>query len=201
MSKGAIDFYFEFSSPFGYLASELIETVANRHAVEINWQPFLLGAVFKVTGGSPLVNKPLKGDYSQRDMRRSARLHSIPFNWPEKFPVFPVPSCRAVYWTKANHPEKTADLVHSLYRGAWGTGRSVWETGTVIDIAEEVGLDRSAVEAGIGDPAIKESLKTATDEAIERGVFGSPFFIYRDEPFWGVDRLDHLDKWIETGGW
>jgi len=201
MSKGAIDFYFEFSSPFGYLASELVETVATRQSVEINWRPFLLGAVFKVTGGSPLIDKPLKGDYSKRDMTRSARLHDIPFNWPAKFPVFPVPSCRAVYWTKENHPEKTADLVHALYRGAWATSRPVWETGTVVDIAEETGLDRDAVESGMGDPSIKESLKAATDRAIELGVFGSPFFIYGDEPFWGVDRLEQLDKWIETGGW
>lgn len=201
MSLDSIDFYFEFSSPFGYLASELIEPVAERHGVAINWRPFLLGAVFKVTGGAPLVDKPLKGDYSQRDMRRSARLHDIPFNWPEKFPVFPVPSCRAVYWVKANHPEKTSEIVHALYRGAWSTGRPVWEKSTVIDIAGETGLDRNAVESGIGDNAIKETLKTETDKAIERGVFGSPFFIYGDEPFWGVDRIDHLDKWIERGGW
>lgn len=201
MTKDTIDFYFEFSSPFGYLASEKIESVANRHGVEINWQPFLLGAVFKVTGGSPLVDKPLKGDYSHRDMRRSARLHNIPFNWPAKFPVFPVPACRAVYWAKEHQPEKTADLVHGLYRGAWSTGRSVWEKSTVIDIAEENGLDRGTIETGMADPAIKEALKAETDNAIERGIFGSPFFLYRGEPFWGVDRIDQLDKWIETGGW
>lgn len=201
MNGNAIDFYFEFSSPFGYLASELIEPIAKRRGVEINWRPFLLGAVFKVTGGAPLIDKPLKGDYSQRDMRRSARLHNIPFNWPAKFPVFPVPSCRAVYWAKANQPHTVADLVHGLYRGAWSTGRSVWETGTVVDIAEEVGLDRQAIESGIGDPAVKQALKTETDKAIELGIFGSPFFLYRGEPFWGVDRIDQLDKWIETGGW
>ncbi|MEQ9489173.1 MAG: 2-hydroxychromene-2-carboxylate isomerase [Alphaproteobacteria bacterium] len=197
----AIDFYFEYSSPYGYLASELIGPLADRHGVRVNWRPFLLGAVFKKTGGSPLVDQPLKGDYSRRDMMRTARLHDLPFQWPAKFPVFPVPCCRATYWVTEAHPEKTEDLVHALYRGAWATGRPVWETGTVLDIASETGLDRDAVEAGIGAPAIKERLKAETEAAMELGVFGSPFFLYRGEPFWGVDRLDQLDKWIETGGW
>lgn len=201
MNDSAIDFYFEYSSPYGYIASELIEALAERQGLRVNWHPILLGAVFKTTGGSPLIGQPLKGDYSKHDMARTARLHNLAMTWPAKFPVFPVPSCRATYWVMQTHPDKTAALVHGLYRGAWSTGRPVWEADTVLDIAAETGLDRDAATAGIADQAIKDQVKAATEAAIEKGVFGSPYFIYRGEPFWGVDHMRQLDRWIETGGW
>src|SRR5690606_28310302 len=82
-----IDFYFDFSSPYGYLASTRIDAIAARHGRSVDWHPILLGAVFKATGGAPLASIPLKGPYSERDMARSARLMEVPFRLPSRFPI------------------------------------------------------------------------------------------------------------------
>ena len=73
--SSSIDFYFDFSSPYGYLASEKIEAMAARHGRSVDWRPVLLGVMFKATGMAPLTEIPLKGDYSRRDLARSARFH------------------------------------------------------------------------------------------------------------------------------
>ena len=81
-----IDFYFDFSSPYGYFASTRIDSIAARHGRAVSWHPILLGAVFKVTGGAPLPSLPLKGDYAKSDIPRCARLLGLPFQFPAKFP-------------------------------------------------------------------------------------------------------------------
>ena len=82
-----IEFYFDFSSPFGYLASQKIEALAAKHGRTVTWRPMLLGAAFKATGGVPLTQIPLKGEYSKRDFYRSARFHGLEYRHPEPFPV------------------------------------------------------------------------------------------------------------------
>ena len=81
-----IEFYFDFSSPYGYIAATSISALAARHGRGVEWKPMLLGAVFKVTGSGPLPSLPLKGDYALRDMPRTARFHGVPFKMPEPFP-------------------------------------------------------------------------------------------------------------------
>ena len=83
----AIDFWFDFSSPYGYIASELIDGVAARHGRSVNWRPILLGPVFKAVGTAPLAMLPIKGEYSKHDFARTARLHQVAFRLPEKFPI------------------------------------------------------------------------------------------------------------------
>src|SRR5271165_1784529 len=93
-----IEFFFDFSSPYGYIASRLIDDLAARHGREVTWKPILLGAIFKLTGGAPLTTVPLKGEYSQRDFPRTARFHGIPFTMPTPFPFSGVQANRAFYW-------------------------------------------------------------------------------------------------------
>ncbi len=84
----AIDFYFDFSSPYGYLAAQRIEDLARAHGRDVEWHPVLLGVIFKETGAVPLTQVPIKGDYSRRDMVRSARFHGIDdFRMPIRFPI------------------------------------------------------------------------------------------------------------------
>ena len=102
----SLDFYFDFSSPYGYLASERIDGIAAKHGRSVAWRPMLLGAVFQKIGGSPLVNQPMKGPYSKHDMLRSARLHGIAFNVPDNFPVNSIAACRAYYWLADGDPPR-----------------------------------------------------------------------------------------------
>ena len=192
-----IDFYFDFSSPYGYLASTQIDALAQRHGREVAWHPFLLGAVFKVTGQKPLVEQPLRGAYHERDFARSARLLGVPFRLPEKFPFFGLAASRAFYWLGGG--DKAKQLAKSVYHAAFGEGRDVASIPAVAALAKSLGIE--GLEQGVELPETKERLRLVTDQAIAAGIFGSPFFIVDGEAFWGHDRLAQVDRWLATGGW
>ena len=196
-----IEFYFDFSSPYGYLASERIDAIAARHDRDVTWRPYLMGVAMKVSGSSPVVNRPMLGEYSRRDMQRSARRLQVPFRFPEPFPIATIAACRAVYWMERADADGAKPLAEALYRAYFVDGRNISEPGVVADVAVESGADRDLLLAGIQEPAIKDRLKEVTNDAVERGIFGSPFFMVGDEPFWGHDRMDEVDRWLETGGW
>ena len=192
-----IDFYFDFSSPYGYLASTEIDGLAARHSRSVTWRPFVLGAAFKLTGQRALTEQPLRGDYARRDFARSARLLGVPFKLPEPFPFFALAASRACYWVEA--PSQAKALAKAVYHAAFGEGRDITPVAVVAEIARGLGIQ--GLEQGVEQPATKAALRDATDQALARGVFGSPFFIVEGEPFWGHDRLDQLDRWLATGGW
>jgi 2-hydroxychromene-2-carboxylate isomerase len=197
-----IDFYFDFSSPYGYLASERIEAIAARHGRNVDWHPMLLGVVFKHTGAAPLTMIPLKGDYSRRDMERSARFHGVSeFRMPSKFPIPSQAPARIVLWQKQRDLALAARLVHALYRAFFVDDIDISVPDNAVAVAAKCGIDATAARAAIDDPAVKDALKQANDDAMARGVFGSPFTIVDGEPFWGLDRLDQVERWLITGGW
>lgn len=197
----AIRFYFEFSSPYGYLAAQRIDAVVAAHGRSVDWRPFLLGVVFKHTGGEPLLNIPLKGDYARHDLARSARRMGVPFQLPDTFPFMAVAASRVFYWLKDRDPEAAKRLALALYHRAFGEGRDIASREAVAEVAAGQGIDRDAVLAAQQDPAVKARLKQETDDAIAAGVFGSPFFVVDGEPFWGHDRLADVAAWLDAGGW
>ncbi len=196
-----IEFYFDFSSPYGYLAAEGIDDLAARHGRGVAWRPYLMGVAMKVTGASPLVHRPLIGAYSRHDMERSARRLKVPLDFPEPFPIATIAACRAVYWMERNDVEGAKSLARALYRAYFADGRNISEAEVVAEVASESGADREALLAGIEEPAVKDRLKAVTNGAVERGIFGSPFFMVDGEPFWGHDRMDEVERWLDTGGW
>lgn len=196
-----IDFYFDFSSPYGYMASTQIDALAERHGREVAWRPFMLGAAFKTTGQSPLTQQPLRGPYHLKDFVRSARLLKIPFNLPEPFPFASLAAARAFYWLVDREPTQAKVLARSVYHAAYGEGRDVRSADAVAAIGQRLGIDAAALREAVEQPAIKERLKAETDGAIARGVFGSPFIFVDGEPFWGHDRLQQVERWMATGGW
>jgi 2-hydroxychromene-2-carboxylate isomerase len=196
----AIDFYFDFSSPYGYLGSELIEDLAARHGREVAWHPVLLGVVFKATGGAPLTTIPIKGDYSRLDFARSARFLGIPYRMPSRFPVATQNAARAFLWLDERDPKLARNFAHAAYRAYFAEDIDISDAERLMAIAASLGMDRKALEAAIADPALKERLRALNDAALARGVFGSPFFFIDGEPFWGVDRLPQMERWLESGG-
>ena len=196
-----IDFYFDFSSPYGYFASTQIDRIAAKHGREVAWRPILLGAVFKVTRQQPLPTIPLKGDYARHDLARSARLFEVPFTFPRKFPVATQAASRAFYWVQDADRALAVKLAQALYRAYFAEDRDISSPEVTADVASRLGIDRAALLAALSDPAVKERLKSEVDVAIARGVFGSPYIVIDGEPFWGSDRLDQVEKWLATGGW
>ncbi|HSN21916.1 MAG TPA: 2-hydroxychromene-2-carboxylate isomerase [Usitatibacter sp.] len=202
MSAAApIDFYFEFSSPYGYIAAQVAEELEERLGRALRWRPILLGPIFRITGQAPLTNVPLKGDYAKRDFARTARMHQVDYRHPERFPIGTVAACRAFYATDERDPRAARALAKALYRAYFVDNRDIGDAATTLQVAQEAGLDAKALGAAIEDPRLKERVKGEVDSAIAAGVFGSPFFIADGEPFWGVDRIPMLEEWVRKGGW
>ena len=196
-----IQFYFDFASPYGYMAATKVSALAAKHGRSVEWKPILLGVVFKVTGGVPLPNAPLKGDYSRLDMERSARLFNIPYKLPSKFPIASQSPARVIYWLESQGAARQEAVTLALFRAYMVEDRDISSPETAADVAATVGLNRQKVLDVIADPVMKEKLKAETEAAIARGVFGSPYILVDGEPFWGFDRLDHVDRWLQSGGW
>lgn len=196
-----IEFFYEFSSPYGYVAANLIDGIAEKHGRLVNWRPFLLGAVFKSEGTQPLLNYPMKGAYSKHDMERTARLHGLPMVWPPRFPLLTVNAARAVYWAGDIDPSWRRRLSLAFYKATYGEGRDIGKKEEVFAVCAAEGFDPEEVAQALSDDKIKDRLRDETQAAIDLKVFGSPFMIVDGEPFWGVDRLDQMDRWLETGGW
>ena len=192
-----IDFYFEFSSPYGYFASTQVEALARDIGRTVNWHPILLGPMFKLMGSAPLTEIPLKGDYARHDFVRTARLFGIPYSHPEKFPIATLAAARAFIHTRQQDAAKAPELALALYRAFFAQGRDISDAQVVLDVAQDCGLDRGQTAAGIADEAVKAQLKEENAQAMARGVFGSPFIIIDGEPFWGFDRFPHIRAWAE----
>lgn len=195
-----IDFYFDFSSPYGYFMSEKIDEVAARYGREVRWRPYLLGAVYKKLGSQPLPNLPLKGPYSVRDFERSARFLGLSCRIPEAFPVATQHAARAFYWLADRDPALARRFALATLRAYFGDGRDISQLDAVLDLAAGLGVDRAALAAALDGDELKARLRAECEAAIERGVFGSPFVIIDGEPFWGVDRLPQIERWLEMGG-
>jgi 2-hydroxychromene-2-carboxylate isomerase len=196
-----LEFHFDFSSPYGYIAAQKVEALAARHGRTVDWRPMLLGVAFRQSGMAPLTEIPLKGDYSKRDFYRSARYHGVAdFRLPEKFPIPTQAAARIMLATKAHDSDLAVHVAKALYRAYFVDGLDISNPDVAADVAAAAGANRAAARAAVDDPAIKEALKREVDGAIARGVFGSPFVFVDGEPFWGLDRFDQIDRWLATGG-
>lgn len=198
---GPVDFWFDFTSPYGYIGAELVEALAARHGRAVRWHPVLLGPIFKTVGTAPLVQIPIKGEYAKHDFARTARYHKVPFRLPEKFPVGSQVAARAFYLLDDADPALAARFAKLVFRAYFAEGRDISDPSVVMSAAQAAGADTAALAEGLQGEAIKERLKGEVEDAMKAGVFGSPFFLVDGEPFWGVDRLPAMDEWLRTGGW
>src|SRR5258705_6180524 len=177
-----IQFYYDFASPYGYMAATKISAFGARHDRVVEWKPILLGVVFKVTGGVPLPSAPLRGDYSRRDMERSARLFKVPFRLPSKFPIAGQSPARVIYSLESQGATRQEEVTLALYRAYMVDDRDISSPEVTADVAASVGMDRQKVLDIIADPGMKEKLKVETEAAIQRGVFGAPSDMGDAEP-------------------
>jgi len=194
-----IEFYFDFSSPYSYLASEIIEPLAARHGRRVEYKPVLLGATFKVSGLQPLTEVPLKGEYSVRDFARSARFAGVPFVMPRPFPIGTVGAARIYLWLSDTDRERADAFLHAAFRAYFAHGRNISDATVLGDLLRQLGVDSDQALKTIQQPAVKERLKAQVDSALARGVFGAPFMFVDGEPFWGHDRLPQIERWLAAG--
>ena len=196
-----VDFYFDFSSPYGYFASTRIDDLAAGFGRSVVWKPILLGVVFKETDMRPLADIPIKGDYAKRDWERMGRMMDVPYRLPSKFPVATQAAARAFYWLDDRDPGLARLFAKSAFHAYFAENVDISLPAAVVDIAAALHVDRAELGQALQNSAIKDRLRTENTNAIARGVFGSPFFFVDGEPFWGSDRMWMVKKWMQGEGW
>jgi 2-hydroxychromene-2-carboxylate isomerase len=198
-----IDYYFTPISPYTYLGHERFLEIAARHGATIAVKPVDYGRIFPASGGLPLKQRaPQRQAYRLIELERWSKHLGKPFNVKPKF--FPVSPDAAARWIIAAQARDAADALRSdadalrlagaLLRAVWAEERDISDGPTLASIATEQRLDPALLAAGAASPDTASRYDALTQEAIEHQIFGAPTYVYRDEPFWGQDRLDFLDR-------
>lgn len=194
-----IDYYFSLLSPFSYLAGLELEEIARRRAATIDYKPIDLMSVFAETGGVPPSKRHWsRQQYRLQELRRAARARNLHINLqPAHWPTDPTYASQVVI-ASGEIGAPTGRLVHSILRAVWSEERDVSDPETVMGIVVENGVEADEIRAAAAD--MEPAYRRYTAEAIERGVFGSPFYVVGEERFWGQDRLSWLDDHLARDG-
>ena len=198
MNANYIEFYFDCSSPWTYLAFTEIESLSQRHKLEIDWKPILVGGIFNTVNQDvyEFRKKPnrLKLNYSNEDLSLWSKVRGISISFPEVFPVNSVKAMRGCLF--ANKESKLVDYANNVFRAYWSEGKDISQEDLLLDIAKNLNLDSQEFKKFITSQEAKDLLIKNTDELIGRGGFGSPTFFYKEKMFFGNDRLHLLEEAI-----
>lgn len=196
-SSPTIEYYFSFLSLWSYVGSRAFRDLAERNGARIVYKPVDLMAVFAAGGGKPVKERPLQRQaYRLVEMQRWRRIRSIPLVLHPKFYPADPSLAHRVLLAALDEGSAVADFVHAGLSAVWADERDIADPGTIVRLADAAGLDGKRLLARADEPAFREAEAALTREAIGRQVFGAPFYVYRDEPFWGQDRLDLLEAAI-----
>ncbi len=187
------EFFYDFVSPYTYLAAERLLT--DRYAAaEVEWRPFFLGGIMKAAGNRPPAEVPAKGIYMLRDLNRLAELFNVPFAFPADFPVNSLLALRAATALKQGAPDAFRAYNAALFRAHWRDGRNIGDPAVWREVVVAAGLDADRLSAAAASDEVKEELKRTTAEAADRGAFGAPTFFVDGEMYFGVDRMFFVDR-------
>jgi 2-hydroxychromene-2-carboxylate isomerase len=185
-----LEFFYDFVSPYSYLASTRVEDVARRAGATLRFRPFLLGGVFKATGNHAPLETAAKARHMWTDLERWSRRLGVPLRRPQTFPVSSLLALRAAL--AADKKGALVPYTHAVFRAYWAEGRDVASPAVLTAIVNEAGLDGAALVALA--PEHKAALAANTEEAVARGAFGAPTFFVGDDMFIGNDRLDFVEE-------
>lgn len=190
-----IDYYLTLISPWTYLGSQRLAEIAQKHRAEVRVTPINFGTVFPRTGGLPLAKRaPERQAYRMVELKRWRTHLGVEINLEPAF--FPAPEITAACMVIAagEGGGRPLELAQAFGRAVWEQNRNIAEVGTCEAIAAETGHHALDLLAKALDPAVRQRYAEQTEAAIARGVFGAPTYVYKDEIFWGQDRLEFLDR-------
>ena len=195
-----VDFFFDLSSPYSYLAATQLDAIAARNNAEIAWKPIVLGAVFKSVGNSMPAACPPKAAYMFKDLGRWAAHYGVPFAFNSRFPVNAIRAMRLIV-AAGLHCGSTAGhagLSRAAFAAVWVDDQDMTTDNTLRALLVREGLPVDLL-AAIETAPVKDRLRAYTDDAIARGVFGAPAIFVGGELFWGNDRLDFVEAALRQG--
>jgi len=191
MSK-TVEFFFDLGSPASYLAWTQLPRICAEQGAQLLLRPMLLGGVFQATGNSSPAMIPAKGRYFARDLQRYARRYGVPLKFSEHFPINTLNLMRAAIGVQMRQPQRFDAWLAAMYQAMWAEGRNLGDPVVVEQVLEAAGFEPGGFEALVTDPEVKAALKSVTEEAVRRGVFGAPSCFVGEEMFFGQDRLEFV---------
>jgi 2-hydroxychromene-2-carboxylate isomerase len=189
-----IEFFFDYGSPYSYLADTQLPALADRHGAELVYRPFLIGGVFKATGNqSPAMETIVpKRAYGASTMQRWVSRYGVPFASNPFFPINTLPLMRLCV---AAQLEGVFDPFHrAVFPAFWVDGANLGEPEVISELLGSVGLDVANLVERSGQDDAKKTLRANTDEAVSRGAFGAPTCFLGEEMFFGADHLTFLEE-------
>ena len=192
----AIEFWFEFASPYAYLAAARVDRLVAGTPVRVDWRPFLLGPIFARRPGHPSPFQepaPAEAAYRRRDVERGAARDGTPLAWPSTYPRSSLLAARVAHLGVAEG--WCAAFARATFHASFVEDRNIADAVVVSDILRGLDLPPADVIARASTPAHKAALATAVDEAAGKGIFGAPTFVVDGELFWGNDRLEQAIEW------
>jgi len=186
-----LEFYFDYGSPYSYLADTQVEAIAQRTGATLVRKPMLLGGVYKSTGNHAPAELPAKSTWSAFDMPLWARHYGVPF---QRNPFFPVNTLALMRGAAAAQLDGAFEAYHpAMFKAMWVEGRNLNDMKEVAAVLTSAGLDAATFGNRIQAQDVKDRLKATTDEAVGRGVFGAPTCFVGDKMFFGNDRLPFVE--------
>ena len=198
-TKRKLDFYFSFISLYTYIGYEAFEALVQKYDLEVTYKPIDLHAVFSVSGGLPVSKRPPQRQaYRFVEMQRWAITRNIPLVLkPKHHPSDPVIGHRMLIAAMAQNLDVRAFIRNAL-KILWVDDLDIKDSQVMVEVANKSGLNGDLLLKDSASDEVDTEVNRLTAEAVERQVFGTPFFFYRDEPFWGQDRLDLLEDAIQS---
>ena len=190
-----IDYYYTHQSPWSYMGHQRFLGMAKAAQAKVNFKPIDYGKVFPQSGGLPVSKRPPQRQaYRLVELDRWSKHLGVRLNvHPKHFPVDQAAANKlAIAADKAGHD--VAALSHAIMRAMWEEHRNIADTETLEEIAKAVGLDGKTLLKASASPEVEALYQRYTDEAIKAQVFGAPWYVYKDTPYWGQDRLEFLER-------
>ena len=191
MSK-RVEFFFDVGSPASYLAWTQLPALCAQAGAELVHRPMLLGGVFQATGNASPASVPIKASYTNSDFARFAGRYGVPLVINPHFPIITLMLMRGATGVQMRMPERFQDYLSGVFKALWIDALNLNEAALTAQALRDAGFDPGEIMTLVGDPEVKAHLRTTTDEAVARGVFGAPTMFVGDEMFFGQDRLDFV---------
>ena len=193
-----VEFFFDVGSPAAYLAWTQMPKLAAEAKARIVYKPMLLGGVFQATANKSPMEVPAKGSYMMKDLERFAARYGVPFRHNPYFPINTLTLMRGATGLQMRDESRLVPYTDAVYRAIWVDGRNMNDPATVGGVLQAAGFDPMALLALAAEPEVKDRLKSVTQDAVARGVFGAPTFFVDGQMYWGQDRLDFVQQALKA---
>ena len=198
MSKH-VEFFFDFGSPYTYLAYHQLPKIAARHHAAIVWRPILLGAILKATGNHSPIEIPAKGRHAMLDLQRWAAHFCVPMTMNPHFPLNTLALMRGAVAMQLRSEAEFQHYLGVVFCAMFERPRNLGQAQELSTVLQENGIDPVLFQTLINDQSVKDQLTQNSTQAVERGVFGAPTFFVGEHLFWGQDRLHFVELALSAG--